>query len=573
MVDLFVQQYQDGHRVKDTADLRRVLALPRRHLPDWEQTAKELGAVLRLPKGKMALRDVQARPLYDLGTVGGLFAPMRVGAGKTLVSFLAATVTFSLRPLLLVPAKLVAKTQRELVVAMAHWDIVSPRIMTYEWLGRVQGADALDKYEPDIIVADECHKLKNTKAAVTRRVSRWFKQHDETKCVLMSGTMTKRSIHDYAHMLMWVYGPQDYPLPVTYNEREVWADALDARKQQRLAHPGALKLFCNEEETKLWEQQDERKAARTAYRRHLVNTPGVIATTETPIDSSLTVQSVSPDVSAKVEHAFFELRSLWETPDGWPLADGLEMFRHARELALGFYYKWDPRPERSWLDPRKIWCSFVRKKINNSNRWDSELQVRQEFPNAPELLDWLAVRDTFTPNTVPVWIDDFLIPVVEKWAKNNRGIVWVEHRCVGERLEEETGLTYYGRRGMSKQGKPIEDHPPNQPLIASIQSNSEGRNLQAWCRNLIVSPPPNGAQWEQLLGRTHRDGQEADEVAVDVLMTCSEHVTAFAQAVKDSEYVQDSTGSPQKLLLADITVLGVEDVMGRQSKRWALRWN
>lgn len=571
MIDLFPTGYRENYAVKDSSELRRVLALPRRQASP-EDLVDALGEVLAKPGGKMRLRPVQAQALWDLGSVGGLFAPATVGAGKTLISFLAPVVCFSTRPLLIVPAKLLAKTEREKAILSAHWLIPSIRVVSYEWLGRVQGADALEKYQPDLIIADECHKLKNLRgAAVARRTNRWFKDGNKTKCVALSGTITKRSLHDYAHILQWIYGPKEYPLPVTYPEREVWADALDARKSQAVAHPGALRVFCDAEEQLLW-KSDPTRAARKAYRRRPVDTPGVVATEETPIDASLVIQHLEPSVSVEVEDAFEVLRRDWETPDGWPLVDGLEMFRHARELSQGFYYRWDPRPEKMWLDPRKAWCKFVRERIKGSSKYDSELQVRQAYGDAPQWKAWEAVRGTFEPNTVPVWLDYYLVEVVEKWVAEGGGpgIVWTEHRCVGTMLEEKLGITYYGRRGTSSKGVMIEDHPPEKPLIASIQSNAEGRNLQAWNRSLVLSPPPNGAQWEQLLGRLHRAGQEADEVTYDVLMTCTEHVTAFEQARKDAEYVQDSIGLSQKLLLANISVLEIDDVMGRRQRRWAV---
>jgi hypothetical protein len=77
--------------------------------------------------------------------------------------------------------------------------------------------------------------------------------------------------------------------------------------------------------------------------------------------------------------------------------------------------------------------------------------------------------------------------------------------------------------------------------------------------------------WEQLLGRTHRDGQQADEVQCDVAVSCLEHVMALEQALRDAEFVQSITGSPQKLLLAGLDIPRAEDVATRQGPRWQRR--
>jgi len=582
--------------VKLTQELRRVEALPRRL---WDDEPDDLTELLRTPEGTMSLRQIQAVALSEIADLGGMFGPLRVGAGKTLISLLAPVVTFADRPLLLVPAGLIEKTKNAMaplcVVCLRsfplpdtecqgcrehlapHWDLPRfVRIMSYEWLGRAQAAGALTDYEPDLIVADECHRLKNLQAACTRRVKRHMQAFLDTKFVAMSGTVTKRSILDYTHILRWCLDSP--PIPKAYTELEAWADALDERKgQTKRADPGALRVLCNDEEDTLW-KTEPRRAARLAYRRRLVETPGVVATKETPIDASITMRAVEAPESNEVDEAFHGLRSLWETPDGWPIADGLAMFRHARELALGFFYVWDPRPPMPWLEARRAWCAYVRKVLKHSRKLDSESQVRsyvqkqlegRTITEGPELLlAWLEVRDTFEPNTVPVWIDDSVIDLCAEWLDRTGGIAWTEHRCFAERLAEKSGYDYYGRKGLNAERQPIEAADPKMPLIASIASNSTGRNLQAWHKNLIASMPANGMQTEQLMGRTHRDGQTADEVTFDVLVTCAEHVGAFWQAKRDSEFVFDSTGSPQKILVADIDVPTATDLAYRSGARW-----
>jgi hypothetical protein len=102
-------------------------------------------------------------------------------------------------------------------------------------------------------------------------------------------------------------------------------------------------------------------------------------------------------------------------------------------------------------------------------------------------------------------------------------------RRLRNKLAQVSNLRYYGRGGVDENGRPIEQHVKDWSMIASIASNAEGRNLQGWSNNLITSCPPNGSQIEQLLGRTHRDGQEADEVNVEVMLGCAENLESFGK--------------------------------------------
>lgn len=74
-----------------------------------------------------------------------------------------------------------------------------------------------------------------------------------------------------------------------------------------------------------------------------------------------------------------------------------------------------------------------------------------------------------------------------------------------------------------------------------------------FAENLVTSPQPGADGWEQLLGRTHRDGQEQDTVVCDVVCACAEHMDAMKKALADAKMHEEVTGQPQKLLMADLT--------------------
>ena len=137
---------------------------------------------------------------------------------------------------------------------------------------------------------------------------------------------------------------------------------------------------------------------------------------------------------------------------------------------------------------------------------------------------------------------------------DHAGIVWCEHRFFAVRLSQMTGVVYYGANGCTETGESITSVKPGKPIIASIQANATGRNLQMFSENLITSCPTSAQTLEQLIGRTHRDGQEADEVTVDILLGCREHREAFDRALDGARAAADVLGHDQKLLLADVLI-------------------
>jgi hypothetical protein len=528
-----------------TSDFRRIEQLPRR---DWtiEPMATEIKKLmtkeLKMPGGAMELWTVQAIALAEIAELHGAFCPVGVGMGKSLVSLLAPVVLDAKRPLLLVPAALRDQTLSHVVPKMRkHWRLSSAlQVRGYSEISLEKNKDLLDELSPDLIIFDECHYLKNKSAGRTKRVLRFLREHPDVWCAALSGTIASRSLKDWSHISQWTLRDGS-PVPSKWQELSEWAEALDADvpEEQRFL-PGALKKFCKKDES-----------PRAGFRRRLVETPGVIATKENDLGCSLVIQARNPAVPLVVQAALEKLRTSWETPNGDPLTNAIDLWRHAREIALGFWYAWTEAPPQDWMKARRVWKRYVRETLKHNRRGlDTELQVWNESSRGPhiEWSNWSVLKDSFKPISKPRWISDFAIQDCVKWFEEDAGIVWVEHVAFGERLSQFTNFRYFGA------GDNDIVTTPETKIIASIQAHCEGKNLQRWFRNLIVSPPARGQTWEQVLGRTHREGQQADEVSCDVFLHAQELRDGFEHARSDARYLEETYGHRQKLNFADMVM-------------------
>lgn len=93
------------------------------------------------------------------------------------------------------------------------------------------------------------------------------------------------------------------------------------------------------------------------------------------------------------------------------------------------------------------------------------------------------------------------------------------------------------------------------PVALSEFSHAEGLNLQAWSRMVVCCPgaakQSPGAQLEQVIGRVHRSGQEAEEVVVDVWQHAEPLERGLATALREARYIEDAGGLPQRLNLGE----------------------
>lgn len=529
--------------------LDRILALP---------TRESDPPVLPLPDLGGTLRPVQARALAELLTYRGAFVSARVGAGKTLISLLAGTVLGAERPLLVVPAKLREKTAREaLEYYDAGWKVKIPEVRSYEVLGRVSGADVLEEIRPDLIILDEAHKVSNRSAAVTRRMGRYLWGRSDVAVLAMSGTLTRRDLKDFAHIAEWCAGSRA-PVPTKWSTLEGWSSALGASTDpwDRPALGALHTAFAPEAAVGLFD--DPLPAVREGYARRIWSTPGFVQTTDGLPGVGLEISLASWKVPPAADAALKSMLRTWATPGGDEITSAVELYAHARELSQGFYYRWTEVPPDGWLEARRAWRSWVRGVLTGSRTYDSPFQVEKAVQDGrlvtPTYRPWVDIRGSFTPVTEAVWVSHDLVDAVAAHKFEGPTIVWVEHDAVGAALAAK-GVPYFGAGGLRRlhRGGPsesIEAAPARGIVAASISANAEGRNLQSWGRNLVLSPPGMGSTWEQLLGRTHRDGQQADVVDVMVYAPTDLHLRSLTQAKAYAKYIAQTTGQEQKILSA-----------------------
>jgi hypothetical protein len=238
------------------------------------------------------------------------------------------------------------------------------------------------------------------------------------------------------------------------------------------------------------------------------------------------------------------------------------------------------------MTARRAWSKYVRGILSYSKTYDSPSVVVQaidagKIPDEGGVLAaWRKVKPSFKPRTVPVWHDDSVLEICAAWGKQP-GIIWTEHGYFGRRLAQETGLPYFGAKGFDVDGRYIEDADPKRAIIVSIKANRDGKNLQGrdpsaaepngwrgYSRNLIVSPPDGADVWQQAIARTHRPKQRADEVIVDVLLGCREHVSAWRKAWAGTHAILDTVGGTPKLLLADVSFPSDAEIDSYRGPRW-----
>lgn len=488
-----------------------------------------------------------------------------------------------------------AAARRSIVESQAAGVYIYP----YSLLSASDAVDLLAKIAPQVVIADEVHNLKNPKAARTKRLLHFLRElNPKPQLVGMSGTITDKNVSDYHHLATLALREHS-PLPRTASMAFFWGQILGADADKPTGHAKSLMAplldwgranFPHETF-----RSDQTESYRRAYRHRLVTAPGVTATGDEEIGVSLRLENIEfPRPSEKLLELIAGVQEQMVTPQGEPIDHALHCFKWLYELSFGFYNSLVWPSEDDLMRHRRISqpeaeLALVKARTHLRAVQEYHKALREFFKDSPPGLDtpreigrsiaqhgdkfvgsmlaslWRAVKEADFEGrperrSVPVRIDDYKVRQVVAWAKEHgRGLVWVYHQEVGiwlmEALQEADVPALHAPAGaddlIESVGDPGRGGKGDAIVVASLSSHGTGRNLQAFQQQIYAQWPRSAVIAEQSLGRTHRNGQKADELVAHTLLNIEFDHICRAACLNDAIYIQQTTGSRQKIVYCD----------------------
>jgi predicted DNA binding CopG/RHH family protein len=550
---------QDPEEVVSPEEVSEAVRIASLHTYDYKEV--DLTPRFKTKDGVMVLRPLQNKAIQTCVDAEGGVLLLGCGVGKTLISFLLPVAMQSKKTLLLLPAALVDKTKVEFDSYAANFNIEMPMILSYERLSRRSAQSYLATKRPDLIIADEAHHLKSIDSTRTGRLGKYLVDNPDCKFVVMSGTLFNKSVADFAHLSDWAL-EEDSPVPSNHRDTELFDLVLKGE-----ANGYQYQQF---EPMMTWGN-----SARSAVYNRLNSAKGVVLTTDEAVPASLRLIKLIGEVPDELQKAInkcfesgvmsdvlkgmdldFDVNAINASQHLWDDTDQFAL-RALGQMLSGCLYYWDwpnNEPDDEWLLARKEWRRTVRIiREMDIEEFDSPHIIETDFHKLPQdivdafsknHLRWQAVKHRAVPPRETVWVSDYLIEYVANWVSEQTipYIIWVDSVELGNRLRDYLNIPYYGA------GSALPTDA--EPCIMSIRSHGTGKNLQAWSVNLVCSAIADPSTWEQMVARTHRNGQLADEVLVYVF-NHSIFGSSFGNAYRQAKVVSETTGQPQRIIYAD----------------------
>lgn len=650
-----------GRDTADSLEIERIIRLPIVQAVDDAVIdafcAEEVQARYFEEGFRLFGTQVGAVLAWDL--YGGLFAPIGVGWGKTLITLMIANRAYergdSERSMLFVPSQVyhqLTKTDipwaRKRVGLSVPFHLLGGRsledrrrmagsgkkgcyILPYSLLSTRDSEallsgdhhdppankPAIDGIRPDLLILDEAHNVKNPKAARTQRLRRYMSSY-QPRLVALSGTITSKSINDYHHLITQALRHLS-PLPLNEALANNWSYVLDPEKpgadfgrSGSASKTGPLSPLVKWAKKRFPDDEipDGIPGFRKAYRLRLTSTPGVVATGDYEIGVSLTIENESvpkfkqdpkwPDLDKMMK----QVEDEWRTPSGDEIEHGFHKWRYLYELTTGFYYKlrWPAIEEltrkglsegeaKEYLalalehhEAKQEFSRALRKWIEYQGRpgLDTPLLVESSMAQHGDRAVgkalyslWKAKKDLEfdgMPERIsePVRICDYKIAHAVKWAEKllhkTRGhegaIIWAHHDDPGRWLADAlkaAGLPYLWcpsesvRKGSN--AAILDPKNADKIVVASMGGHGTGKNLQHFQHQFFLQFPRQADLLEQVLGRTHRNGQQADELCPATCNTTDfDHQNMWACLI-DALYIHQTTGARQKAIYSSYNPL------------------
>ncbi len=593
-----------GAVVKLSRDFLRIQALPEREVTRerGEQLADYYTPLLVTERGRThsmrgtkevpipsRLNWLQAYAIHEFIRRRGGYFQLPVGTGKTLITLLLPYVMNAVdvevrKPVLVVPVNLIDKTRIEFNRLQLHWQ-QPPHPFTIMGLRRLTSegnVDLLERIESDLYLLDEVDQLSNQESSMSKRLSRDIDER-VVPVGAFTGTGGRFSILDISHLLTWTL-KENAPVPIEpvgpgeTREVEVWASALDektpgewSRGTRRTQVGVLLNLIPLDLAAELKSENDyaelngeepfypagisEVSHARLVFRKRLQRTEGCIISNHDSCDKKLTIKMhCAPDDRA-IEKAFVDFRKM-RLPNGDVIEDSIVAWSQARNLGKGFFREWIEPPPDWWNEPRKAYFKLCEKVIRRT-AWttdpkDTRRAVHNAFPDAPQVLEWEAVKDEWEGETRVAWLSSSVVECMADWALRAHVLAWDCSVDFCEAVAELAGLPFYGEGGTDSKKRSIEVDEGETSVVLTTGANLRGRNLQdRWHVNVIAGGLQSARDLEQWFGRTHRFLQERDVVA-NLLLTSGDSLYSFDRASVEARFVLQTQGHRQKLLRAAI---------------------
>lgn len=231
-------------------------------------------------------------------------------------------------------------------------------ILPYSMLSTKNASQVLNWIAPQLIIADEAHNLKNRSAAKTKRLMEYMNAN-HPEFVALSGTMTSKGIADYHHLIKAALRDNS-PLPLTWQEAQEWGVVIDTNScpSEEQMRPLRPLVQWGREHFPTTNFTIDVAGYRTAYQKRLESAPGVVASGDKEIGTSLVIRNTpvkayqrlkGPDgeVIEKINApggdrllAYIkQLDKLHLTPNGDEIEHAMLKFKWAYELTAGFYYE------------------------------------------------------------------------------------------------------------------------------------------------------------------------------------------------------------------------------------------
>ena len=501
------------------------------------------------------------------------------------------------------PIHILGGKDRESRIALARSGRKGLYIIPYSLLSTQDTSLVLESIRPGIIIADEAHNLSRNTAARTKRVREYVDAH-HPDYVALSGTITNKKIEDYLYHAKWALRDNN-PMPNATMLAREWGMIIDAEASTAEGGPASISsgpLLPLIQWARRYfpgvEFPESLAGFRKAYKYRLNTAPGVVSSGDAGIGTSLILATRPVENHVKAP-GFGDLQKLidkvnyeWLTPNGDEIEHAIHTWKWLNELSAGFYNEltWPtddafaerrklPAPEATEILEKAKFHHTTQQVYHRALRKWLEAEARAGL-DTPMLVGgdiakhggkhvgddlaqmWQDVRNAEFPgrperDSRAVRVCTYKIDAMIKWAKEGveGGIVWVHHQEVGKWAYEaliQAGVeAIHCPAGDRYNSLILDPASAKKIIVASISAHGVGKNLQHFQHQYVLQWPRSATVAEQMLGRTHRSGQKADELVVLLNQTLDFDTVNFAACLNDALYIHQTTGNRQKLIYAN----------------------